>query len=421
MQDDTKQLNKELTKIKGVDRKSDVYKGVAKDIKNWILFLPIIEDLKKDAMSVPDDRHWKAFKKILGQDFEVNDEMKLETLWGFKIFGGEFKEQIEELTEKATQERKIETDLQKIKEQWSSIEFECTDLELKDGLFKTLKMNDENLEMLDDHQLLIQSIASNKYLAYYEQEVLKWQKGLASVNETIRLLSEVQKTWSFLINLFIYSEEVKKELPKESHDFIKIDQDVKEILQFGSKMSNIFEFSNTEVKGHLVMTLLENIFNDLNSCQKGLNNFIAQKRKVFPRFYFLTMEELLDILANGNNPLLLFKEKNYMNKIVQAADKLGMQEVEGQRPKIINLTASVGIEKIDFVGGGIQLQGKVENYLQDVLAVVSDTIRQKAKSSLTAWTQLSREEWINQNFAQLNLLVNSMYWVQDVEQKFKDL
>ena len=151
MQDDTKALNKELTKIKGVDRKSNVYKGISKDIKNWIQFLPIIEDLKKDAMVVPDDRHWKCFKKIIGEEFEVNDTMKLSILWDFNIFSNEYKEKIEELTEKATQERKIETDLSKIKELWSTIMFETTKLELKDGTFETLKMNDENLELLDDH------------------------------------------------------------------------------------------------------------------------------------------------------------------------------------------------------------------------------------------------------------------------------
>ncbi|MCP4294103.1 MAG: hypothetical protein GY786_00660 [Proteobacteria bacterium] len=83
-------------------------------------------------------------------------------------------------------------------------------------------------------------MASNKYLSYYEERVLKWQKGLANVNETIRLLSEVQKTWSFLINLFIYSEEVKKELPKESLHFIKIDKHVKEILNLAQSKNNIF-------------------------------------------------------------------------------------------------------------------------------------------------------------------------------------
>lgn len=177
-------------------------------------------------------------------------------------------------------------------------------------------MNDEHIEILDDHQLVIQGIAANKFLAYYEQRVLIWQKGLANVNETIRLLSEVQKTWSFLINLFIYSEEVKKELPEDSLKFIGIDEQVKDTLKEGLKNLNIFKFSNQIKDGKLICIYLEEILKKLNECQKGLNDFIAKKRKVFPRFYFLTMEELLDILANGNNPLLLFREKNYMNKII---------------------------------------------------------------------------------------------------------
>ena len=65
MQENVKGLQKGLTQIKGFDRKRDVFRGITKIIKNWMLFLPIIEDLKKDSMNVPDDRHWKQFKKIL--------------------------------------------------------------------------------------------------------------------------------------------------------------------------------------------------------------------------------------------------------------------------------------------------------------------------------------------------------------------
>lgn len=75
------------------------------------------------------------------------------------------------------------------------------------------------------------------------------------------------------------------------------------------------------------------------------------------------MEELLDILANGNNPLLLFREKNYLNKIIQAGDRLEMVEIKDQRPKIISMSSIVGIEIVPFINGGLQLFGKVENYL----------------------------------------------------------
>jgi len=37
-------------------------------------------------------------------------------------------------------------------------------------------------------------------------------------------------------------------------------------------------------------------------CEKALNEFLDSKRRAFPRFYFMSAADLLDILANGNNP-----------------------------------------------------------------------------------------------------------------------
>jgi dynein heavy chain len=43
----------------------------------------------------------------------------------------------------------------------------------------------------------------SKYIAYFEKEVEKWKSDLGSVYDVVQLLIEVQKTWSFLENLFI--------------------------------------------------------------------------------------------------------------------------------------------------------------------------------------------------------------------------
>ncbi len=75
------------------------------------------------------------------------------------------------------------------------------------------------------------------------------------------------------------------------------------------------------------------------------------------------------------------------------------------------MTASVGIEKVTFIGGGITLEGKVENYLQDVLDIVLNSMTTKAKEFMKTKSSTDRVEWINTNYAQLNLLINSIFWV----------
>lgn len=67
----------------------------------------------------------------------------------------------------------------------------------------------------------------SKYIAYFEKIVERWKIDLGSIYEVVGLLIDVQKSWSFLENLFIHSEEVKKELPNESEQFVDIDKETK--------------------------------------------------------------------------------------------------------------------------------------------------------------------------------------------------
>lgn len=107
-----------------------------------------------------------------------------------------------------------------------------------------MNINEDQYAILEENMQQIQTMIRNKYKAFYEDRITSWKKDLNEINEVWVALSETQKTWTFLESLFIGSDEIKRELPKETEEFQKIDEEVKEILRDGSATKNIRDFSN---------------------------------------------------------------------------------------------------------------------------------------------------------------------------------
>ena len=76
----------------------------------------------------------------------------------------------------------------------------------------------------------------------------------------------------------------------------------------GVEILNILKFCTQPA----IANRLESVQMDLQVCEKALNDFLDGKRKAFPRFYFVSVNDLLDILSNGNNPNKINK---HMSKI----------------------------------------------------------------------------------------------------------
>lgn len=194
MEDIVKKLRQGLQPIKISDRKCNTFVGVSEEIKRWAIFIPMVTDLKHESMVTPDERHWKKVKSTVNREFTVNDNLPLSLVWEVRLF--DYKETIEEICEIAKNEAKMDKEINAIIEFWKVVEFELVPLKNTD--VSTLKMIEDHFEMLEGHQLSINTMLLSKFVAFFEKIFEQWKQDLGSVYDVVQLLSDVQKTWSFL-------------------------------------------------------------------------------------------------------------------------------------------------------------------------------------------------------------------------------
>ena len=158
-------------------------------------------------------------------------------------------------------------------------------------------------------------------------------------------------------------------------------------MKNGCDIKNAMKFCTIEG----MLKRLESIQAQLKVCEKALNEFLDSKRRAFPRFYFVSVNDLLDILSNGNSPA---KINRHMSKIFQAIDNLTLKEDgSGGRPTALKMISCVGSEEVDFTQARL-LAGKVENYLQDVIDTMTGTLKEIATTSFKNIVTMARKEWL---------------------------
>lgn len=81
------------------------------------------------------------------------------------------------------------------------------------------------------------------------------------------------------------------------------------------------------------------------------------------------------------------------------------------------MESCVGKETVPFCED-LNLRGKVENYLQDVIDMMIKSLNVISAKSFQSFNGMSKEDWIRQDPAQVTILINLVNWVKDVEKAF---
>ncbi|XP_068085242.1 dynein axonemal heavy chain 2 [Anabrus simplex] len=361
-------------------------------------FIPVVIDLKNSAMNI---RHWNQIHSLVTEPFdEQSPEFTLDVIkkMGFRSYA----DQIAEISNAATMEHKIEIGLKAIAEEWKDMELEFTPHK---DLFR-LKPVDDIFQHLEDNLVALSAMRCTKFVEPFIVEADYWEKTLTTIMKVLEMMLVVQRQFLYLENVFL-AEDIRKQLPMETDAFDKVTSGWTEITSMMNVDRNVVLCS--QYSG--LLQTLNGLNESLENIQRALEAYLETKRRLFPRFYFISNDDLLDILGQSKNPEgvqphlkkcfdNINKIKIELNTVTNKQEAVGMYSAESEYIQFTNV---------------IILEGAVEMWLceleKEMRITLRDQMKQVRASLLKNLTE--QDKWIRNWPGQMCITSSQIQWTAD--------
>ncbi|XP_069353305.1 dynein axonemal heavy chain 10 isoform X1 [Eulemur rufifrons] len=405
LQDGIEGFLKALRKLPRQVRNLSVAYHLEAKMKAFKDSIPLLLDLKHEALR---DRHWKELMEKTGVYFETTDTFTLENMFAMELH--RHTDVLKEIVTSAIKEVAIEKAVKEILDTWENMKF--TVVKYYKGTQERgyiLGSVDDIIQSLDDNTFNLQSISGSRFVGPFLQTVHKWEKTLSLIGEVIEIWMLVQRKWMYLESIFIGGD-IRSQLPDEAKKFDNIDRIFKRIMGETLKDPVIKRCCEAPNRLHD----LQSIGEGLEKCQKSLNDYLDSKRNAFPRFFFISDDELLSILGSSD-PLCV---QEHMIKMYDNIASLRFNDGDSGE-KLASAMISAEGEVMEF-RKVIRAEGRVEDWMTAVLNEMRRTNRLITKEAIFRYCEdRSRVDWMLLYQGMVVLAASQVWWTWEVEDVFR--
>lgn len=236
--------------------------------------------------------------------------------------------------------------------------------------------------MLDDNILKAQTMRGSPYVKAFEKEMQAWEEKLLSMQDILDAWLINQATWMYLEPIFS-SEDIMRQMPTEARNFKIVDKVWRAIMN--NTIQDTHVLVATEYKK--MLSLLRENNRLLDEILKGLNEYLEKKRLFFPRFFFLSNDELLEILSETKDPL---RVQPHLKKCFEGIYLLDF--VEDQILGMISAEKEIVPFSTKIMPA--EAKGMVEKWLVQVEQVMIQSMKDVTHHSIKAYITTDRRDWI---------------------------
>ncbi|CAL8367474.1 unnamed protein product [Boreogadus saida] len=395
---------KEMKTLDKEVRVWNVYAGLEATVKNMLTSLRAVNELQNSAVR---ERHWQQLMNTTGVRFVMNESTTLGDLLELQLHRVE--DEVKNIVDKAVKEMGIEKVLAEITQTWSVM---ALSYETHANTGTPLLKADENLiETLEDNQVQLQNILMSKYVEYFQAEVSVWQRRLMVADLVISSWLSVQRTWAHLNSIFTNSHDIRCQLAHDAERFQGIHSDFQGLMTEVVQSSNVVQVTNRP--GY--QEQLEALQQRLSVCEKALAEYLETKRLTFPRFYFVSATDLLEIVSKGTQPKQVTK---HLLKLFDNIADLRFKDSERGGGGSDGEAVAMGMysregEYVAFSEPCV-CEGQAECWLSALESTMCSTVRKEIQEAVAAYEDKPRDQWLFDYPAQVGLTGSQVWWATDV-------
>ncbi|KXS21750.1 hypothetical protein M427DRAFT_107149 [Gonapodya prolifera JEL478] len=361
-------------------------------------YLPLIQALRNPGMR---DRHWERLSTDLGINLRPGDAFTLTDLIKMNLI--EKVDQISKVCDVAGKEFAIESALDKMENDWKNVYLEI--LPYKETGTFIMKASDEAIRMLDDHIVMTQSMSFSPFKKPFAERLHTWDTKLRIVQEVLEAWMACQRSWLYLEPIFS-SDDIQSQLPAEAKRFTAIDRAWRKTMTQAKAKPGVIDCC-ADAK---LLEVLKDANKMLELVSKGLTAYLESKRIAFPRFFFLSDDELLQILSQTKDPTAV---QPHLRKCFENIAKLDFQP-----DKQITAMYSGEGEKV-AISEPFYPKGNVEEWLLKTEDSMRKSMKKVMLDGLHSYPQKQRTQWVLEWPGQVVLAVSHIFFTLEVAESLK--
>jgi dynein heavy chain, axonemal len=403
---------------------NDILKNLLQEITEVEVLIETITALRCPTL---EEKSWREISEYLAYElgieneedfpFRDNSNPSYTVKWLLEINIPVYKEKIEFIVRKSEKEKELIVQLVEFKNYISNLVFETLQ---KKNEFYIFGENKEHQAKIHRNLDLLYSMLGNHYSQTVQHEAEALIKHYEYMEEVIKAVLEFGYQWSRHEAFFDSALGSLKLLTKESKEFASWELQWKKVIKTITTDSvSFYRRVCDETLGtnpsRSTIKLISKINLQMDTVRKGLDEFLERKRALFPRYYFISDEQLLAMFAGMDckEPITA----HFVPAIYQHIEKIIYKE--DTKDTLLGIVSKQGeefpLKEVPF---------KLQSEMEDIFKLAEEQIKKRIgyliKTLFIRYTdeEISREELILKNNAQVVLAIDFISWVRLAEETY---